>query len=219
MNSVILTLSNRFQVAAWFLFAAAVLMALPAVSHAQMLNRQLGPGMSGADVSALQTYLAQNTLIYPQGLVTGYYGALTAQAVTQYQIAYDVSPVGRVGPITLAKIAQVQASGLGIDISAATISGVNVVRTGASAQINWTTNKATHGTLYYSTSPLWVTDGVLSHAPVTIWGNTPQSVSTTGSGNSQSITLNNLQLNVPYYYFIEVADATGNVSITLPSSF
>ena len=56
---------------------------------------------SGPEVTKLQTFLAGNSAIYPEGLVTGYFGPLTKAAVMRFQTAYGISPVGRVGPITL----------------------------------------------------------------------------------------------------------------------
>ena len=49
------------------------------------IKRSLGRGMSGADVTLLQQILAGDKKIYPEGLVTGYYGALTEKAVKQFQ--------------------------------------------------------------------------------------------------------------------------------------
>src|SRR3989338_7152445 len=78
------------------LFSAAV------IAPAATLNRQLQVGMSGSDVSALQTFLAADVTLYPQGLVTGYFGNLTKAAVSNFQSRNGISPVGRVGPVTLA---------------------------------------------------------------------------------------------------------------------
>ena len=46
---------------------------------------QLEPGMSSDAVTALQNYLKADPTIYPQGLVTGYYGPLTVAAVQRFQ--------------------------------------------------------------------------------------------------------------------------------------
>ncbi len=72
------------------------------------ITRNLGPGMSGSDVTQLQRFLAQNPAWYPEAQVTGYYGALTTRAVQRFQIekgliAYgDPSSTGfgAVGPRT-----------------------------------------------------------------------------------------------------------------------
>jgi len=83
------------------------------------LTRSLKLGMSGADVSALQTFLARNSSIYPEGQVTGYFGALTQAAVQRFQTQYSIvssgSPsttgYGLVGPRTIAAIGSVCAGG------------------------------------------------------------------------------------------------------------
>jgi len=63
------------------------------------------------DVRALQTFLkSQGADIYPEGLVTGYFGPLTKEAVGRFQLKYDLvhdkdGPVyGYLGPKTRAKI-------------------------------------------------------------------------------------------------------------------
>ena len=66
--------------------------------------RQLRQGMSGEDVKALQVLLATQPDIYPEGLVTGYYGALTSKAVKKYQEKFGLTVVGHVGPLTRKKL-------------------------------------------------------------------------------------------------------------------
>ena len=60
--------------------------------------------MEGDDVRRLQTFLAGDSAIYPEGKITGYYGALTVKAVRRFQEKYGLASVGRVGPQTLAKL-------------------------------------------------------------------------------------------------------------------
>lgn len=68
------------------------------------LIRELREGMSGEDVKLLQSVLAADFDIYPEGRVTGFFGPLTAQAVKRFQAKHGVSQVGRVGPQTLGKL-------------------------------------------------------------------------------------------------------------------
>lgn len=76
------------------------------------VNRPLKRGMSGADVRKLQSFLAQYPEFYPEGTITGYYGALTEGAVKRFQQYYGIvksgSPAttgfGRVGPKTLTQM-------------------------------------------------------------------------------------------------------------------
>ncbi|EKD24130.1 MAG: hypothetical protein ACD_81C00100G0006 [uncultured bacterium] len=49
------------------------------------LIEQLKEGSSGEKVRTLQTILAADINIYPEGIITGYYGKLTARAVRRFQ--------------------------------------------------------------------------------------------------------------------------------------
>jgi peptidoglycan hydrolase-like protein with peptidoglycan-binding domain len=63
--------------------------------------RSLGLGDSGVDVSALQTALEQKGfLTMPANVATGYFGALTAAAVSAYQTSVGLPAVGIFGPLT-----------------------------------------------------------------------------------------------------------------------
>jgi len=74
------------------------------VSQALKLLRSLGQGMSGDDVKALQVILAADTSIYPEGLITGFYGRLTSEAVKKFQKKHGIEMLGLVGPKTLKKL-------------------------------------------------------------------------------------------------------------------
>ncbi|MDP3991368.1 MAG: peptidoglycan-binding domain-containing protein [Candidatus Colwellbacteria bacterium] len=73
---------------------------------------------TNGEVSQLQQFLAQDTSIYPEGLVTGYFGPLTQRAVqlwqgTQGVVSYGTPATtgyGVVGPLTRAKISGVARS-------------------------------------------------------------------------------------------------------------
>ena len=55
------------------------------IASAATLTRQLEVGSRGQDVSDLQAFLAKDSTIYPQGLVTGYFGSMTQTAVSNFQ--------------------------------------------------------------------------------------------------------------------------------------
>jgi len=74
------------------------------ISQSLKLIRSLKEGMSGDDVKALQTILAADTSIYPEGLITGFYGRLTSEAVKKFQKKYGIEMLGLVGPKTLKKL-------------------------------------------------------------------------------------------------------------------
>ena len=77
-------------------------------THAQGLyifTRTLQMESTGTEVRALQEVLRQAPDIYPEGLVTGYFGPLTRNAVIRLQLEAGINPVyatGVVGPITRA---------------------------------------------------------------------------------------------------------------------
>jgi len=70
----------------------------------QSLFRTLRMGITGDDVTMLQALLASDPSIYPEGLITGFYGKLTEQAVKRFQKKHGFEQVGNVGPKTLRKL-------------------------------------------------------------------------------------------------------------------
>jgi peptidoglycan hydrolase-like protein with peptidoglycan-binding domain len=69
-------------------------------------------GIKSGDVTKLQQFLAKDLSVYPEGLITGYYGALTVNAVKRFQLKYSIvssgtaatTGYGAVGPKTRAKL-------------------------------------------------------------------------------------------------------------------
>jgi peptidoglycan hydrolase-like protein with peptidoglycan-binding domain len=64
----------------------------------------LGQGSKGENVKILQQLLAQDSSIYPEGLISGFYGRLTAEAVKRFQKKHGIEQAGNVGPKTLKKL-------------------------------------------------------------------------------------------------------------------
>ena len=72
------------------------------------IARNLSVGLEGADVTQLQRYLASDPNIYPEGIVSGYFGMLTQRAVQRWQASRgivssgtpDTTGYGAVGPRT-----------------------------------------------------------------------------------------------------------------------
>ncbi len=60
----------------------------------------LARGMENGQVTLLQQTLAKDPSIYPEGLVTGYFGLATEQALKAFQRKYGLDPVGYTGPKT-----------------------------------------------------------------------------------------------------------------------
>jgi len=77
------------------------------------LIRRLQIGMTGEDVELLQEILATDQDVYPEGLVTGYFGSLTRNAVKKFQKIAGIEQVGLVGPKTLSRINQLLEEGAG----------------------------------------------------------------------------------------------------------
>ncbi len=193
-----------------------LMVAAPFMGIAATLNRQLDLGATGADVSALQTFLAQDTSIYPQGLVTGYFGTLTSAAVSNFQSRNGLDNVGRVGPMTLSLINSRIGGDLGTsaDVSAPGIFNVGVSAGLTFATVSWNTTENAKGVVYYSNSPL--TEYELPHS-VTISGSV--AMTDTALRSSQAVVISGLQPNTTYYYDVYVTDASGNVSMTMQSNF
>ena len=193
---------------------AALMVATPA--FASTLNRQLDQGMSGADVSAVQSFLAKDASLYPQGLVTGFFGPLTAQAVSNFQSRNGIAVVGRVGPITMAALnAQIDGGISGVDRTVPIISGIHLSVGTNSTTISWNTDELTRGTVYSQNSPLSMTeDTTLSKGSI---GGTPTTDNMLAV--SHAVTIYNLQSGTTYYYSIDTFDASGNETMTWPTTF
>ncbi|MDD5760865.1 MAG: peptidoglycan-binding protein [Candidatus Pacebacteria bacterium] len=72
-----------------------------------VFSRDLYYGMNSDEVKCLQRFLANlGPEIYPEGLVTGYYGPLTQAAVQRYQALKGIITTGYFGPLTRAKVNQ-----------------------------------------------------------------------------------------------------------------
>ncbi|MDO8601011.1 MAG: peptidoglycan-binding domain-containing protein [bacterium] len=94
------------------------------VSAAGVPSRQLELGMQGEEVRKLQQLLASDSALYPEGLVTGYFGSRTQKAVERFQIRHGIvnesdgpralTGFGRLGPRTLAKLQKIVSVG-GVD--------------------------------------------------------------------------------------------------------
>lgn len=215
--------SQRLLWEAGVIVAVALAMSVPSLARAETLYRQLEVGSSGSDVSALQTFLALDSTIYPQGLVTGYFGFLTKAAVANFQARNEIPPVGRVGPITL-PVLNFQMSNKttgNVDVYAPVIASIQINTYNTSATVNWTTNEASRGKLYYGTSPIQMRNsfeqtGVAFAEPS--FSGTLASYDG-GVRTSQTVSINGLTPNTFYYYLIAVFDASGNMSISLPAYF
>ena len=188
-----------------FMFVAAL--ALPTFAFAA-LTTQLDIGDSHADVTELQTFLATEPSIYPEALVTGYFGVLTQAAVERYQCSRSIvcsgsaqtTGYGRVGPTTMARINAELGGGTGgsADVSAPVLANHEITLGSNSATITWTTNEDAFGRVMFSTTWPYLYATAASAASV-------------GFDTAHSVTLSNLLPNTTYYYTRESVDLSGNI--------
>ncbi|MDP1629722.1 MAG: peptidoglycan-binding protein, partial [bacterium] len=84
--------------------SSAALQLVSKLKPVQQITKTFALGARGDEVRILQQWLAEDKTIYPEGLVTGYFGPLTRAAVKRFQQKYDIDQVGIVGPLTRAKL-------------------------------------------------------------------------------------------------------------------
>ncbi len=187
----------------------ALAMALP-ISASAALYRQLQLGMSGSDVNELQSFLSQDSSIYPSGLVTGYFGTLTKGGVMRFQARNGISTVGRVGPQTLTVINAQMGGVVAGGMVFAGFSGVTISPSATSVNFSITTDMPVRAAVHYSTSPVPANE-VESQGTVTV-GGTQAPVSNTLQ-TTHYITASSLQPNTTYYYIVHVVNANGKSSV------
>ncbi len=187
-------------------------------------------GSTGSQVTELQTYLATNSSIYPSGLVTGYFGPLTAAGVQRFQIAQGIvtsgtpatTGFGRVGPTTMARINALMGSNVP-PVSQTSWDTVPVMSAPAvqygntNASISWSTNEATQGQVYYSNVALVSNEATGPNQTPYISGSL--AIDTTARQTGHTVSLANLQPNTTYYYIVRSIDSVGNITMTMPSTF
>ncbi|MDO8183428.1 MAG: peptidoglycan-binding protein [bacterium] len=214
--------------------AAILLVSLFGVQNAYAaISSQLDLGDRGSEVTELQTYLATNVSIYPEGLVTGYFGQLTKAAVERFQTSQGIvsqgtpatTGYGRVGPQTMAKINSLLGFGGGPvygggqsswDISPR-LSNPTVQYTNTAATISWTTSELTQGQVYWNNVPLQLNEAAGPHQQPYVSGNL--ALAAGGLQTYHTVTISNLQANTTYYYLIRSVDNIGNMSMIWPSFF
>lgn len=232
MNRMKTTFSNLGTLAYLSVSAVTIgVLAAFSIANAQTVyvSTTMGPGSSGSQVSALQAFLAADVSVYPEGLVTGFYGSLTTAAVQRYQCNNGIvcqgdvasTGYGRVGPATLSKIQLQQGTNVGggvnlpptgfpssgADVNAPIINRPVVATTSNSATVTWTTNEPSTGRLMYATS--W--PFLLASASYL--------ASTAGYSQSANATITGLQPNTIYYFVPESVDTSGNLQWSFGNSF
>lgn len=67
-------------------------------------NKIMSLGDKNHDVKHLQILLASDPSLYPEGLITGYFGSLTEKAVKKFQEKYKIAATGAIDKETLKKL-------------------------------------------------------------------------------------------------------------------
>ncbi|OHA84445.1 MAG: hypothetical protein A2408_04010 [Candidatus Yonathbacteria bacterium RIFOXYC1_FULL_52_10] len=94
---------NSFKKVSFGVCAAAfILLGGAQVASAQVFTQDLGIGSTGTEVTKLQERLLAEGLLASDVKATGYYGALTEEAVVKFQQLYTIDMTGTVGPKTRA---------------------------------------------------------------------------------------------------------------------
>jgi len=198
------------------------------------LIKQLRKGMSGDDVKILQELLATDSDIYPDGLITGYFGKLTEKAVRKLQKKLCLEEVGSVGPKTLWKINELLTEGAGSsgkvppglltapgiqkklcatatstpDTVVPIISEITATSTTATTtQIKWLTNEKANSKVWYATAT-----PVVAATPTA-------AASSSDYVSNHAITLSDLTASTTYYYLVTSADKSGNLATSTEKSF
>lgn len=183
------------------------------------ITSQLDYGQRGYNVTNLQEFIAANPSIYPEGLVTGYFGGLTKSAIMRFQAMFGFDQVGRVGPVTLAKINDMIATGgwTTSDVSGPAFYNVTQSQNTNSGTFTFNTDENTMARVVYNTSPLMFNEGDTNSNGFGAIGGFAVN-SNTNMGVSHYITVSNLQSNTLYYYTVIATDAKGNVSVVGPNN-
>lgn len=197
------------------------------------LIKKLRKGMSGDDIKLLQEMLATDPEIYPEGLITGYFGALTEKAVRKFQLKACLEQVGEVGPKTLAKINELLREGAGKsgkvppglltapgirkkfcyststeDVLPPVISGLMATSTTpTTTNITWVTDEKSNSKLWYGTSTpvvLVIAIPVVSSSVLTL---------------NHNLALSGLNASTTYYYRVTSTDGSANTATSTEQSF
>ena len=149
-------------------------------TNVSLFNITPKKGTSNSDVTTLQTILASDPTVYPQGAVTGYYGNATETAVKNLQKKYDLPVTGVIDQATQAVLMPDISR---VKITVTTPNGGEDWNTGEKRQI--TGKNGVNPLIYYpTTQPITDTPGGGTPVPMNSVAN-PTAV----SGNASAAVL------------------------------
>ncbi len=181
------------------------------------IQTELDLGEKNSDVTSLQEFLSSTPVIYPEGIVSGYFGSLTQKAVRRFQGEHNLSQVGRVGPQTRDALNTLIDNGGSSDVSGPALYNVFQNVTQNSATFTWNTNENAASKIFYSTNYVGFNEGDINSFG---FGLTSGYVASSDNllRTNQQVTINNLQPNTTYYYILVSTDVNGNVSLYGPNN-
>lgn len=187
-----------------------------------VFTKNLSRGDQNDDVRKLQEFFKKDPAIYPEGLVTSFFGELTEKAVQRFQKKEGIvnsgsgatTGFGHVGPKTRARLNELSAAPTissvftippGIDTRKPSISRVRVSNIrDASATVRWTTDEVADSFVNYKKST--PVDGGIS-------------LSSERLTTSHRLGLKDLESDKAYYFNVVSADSSGNISTSTGHSF
>lgn len=133
---------------------------IPSINGCSIIPEDLQIGSSGEDVSKLQSFLSKDGNIYPQGLVTGYFGQDTQEAVQRWQMLQGIVATGTpqstgygvVGPRTRSEINKEMEMECEGGDSNSSIASSTVSREGESTQVSPTVSQTDGSNISSTTS-------------------------------------------------------------------
>lgn len=149
-----------------------------------LLINSLAKGTRSDEVKTLQTLLAKNSRIYPEGYITGYYGVLTSAAVERFKNAHAVPSI------------------FVESISTPRIFGIAATNTPTTMTIVWKTDVPTSAKIW------WGSPGPLDSERMT-----PVSTFALSKDHSAKF-VGGIFSSTTYAFIIAVSDADGNTSTT-----
>lgn len=174
----------------------------------------MGIGSRGDAVKALQAFLASDVTLYPEGLITGFYGTLTTRAVARFQARHGLPATGIVDANTLT-VLRAQSRNLGVAMQLAADNSLQPCTTrGAQVATGWL--RAT-----VSGNPIVPTCAVAASGAVNLAGSTTVASTfvpgTITPGGISNISGANLTPNSVTINWNNAANATGRIFLSTSS--